>query len=203
MDDIVVIALFRHGLTEENKRRAYLGWNDSPLCPESMRLRTSNRYEHYFSSDLQRCISTAILLFQNKSLTILQELREMNFGEWEGKTYDDLKEDKLYEKWLSNPLFSSPPGGESFQTFTKRVDTGWKFISQHIISDNHKSGAIVTHGGVIRYLLSKLAPEQRDFWSWQTSHNQGYELTFDREALRRGERYISLLDVPLMANENG
>lgn len=203
MDDSVVIALFRHGLTEENKRKAYLGWNDSPLCPESKRIGTRKRYDHYFSSDLQRCITTVKLLFPNNDLTVLQELREMNFGEWEGKTYYDLKEDKLYQKWLSDPLFSSPPGGESFQTFTKRVDTGWKFISQHIISGNYNSGAIVTHGGVIRYLLSKFAPEQRDFWSWQTSHNQGYELRFDCEGLRRGERCISLLEVPLMANENG
>ena len=203
MDDTVVIALFRHGLTEENKRRAYLGWNDSPLCPESMWLRTSNKYEHYFSSDLQRCKSTAMILFPNKGLTTLQELREMNFGEWEGKTYDDLKEDRLYQKWLSDPLLSCPPGGETIQQFTKRVDTGWELISQQMIAGNLKSCAIVTHGGVIRYLLSKYAPEQRDFWSWQTPHDHGYELTFDREALRRGERCISLLEVPLMANENG
>ena len=70
MDDTVVIALFRHGLTEENKRKAYLGWNDSPLCPESKRIGTSKRYEHYFSSDLQRCISTVKLLFPNKNLTV-------------------------------------------------------------------------------------------------------------------------------------
>ncbi|MEH7111214.1 histidine phosphatase family protein [Neobacillus niacini] len=199
----MVIALFRHGLTEENKRRAYLGWNDSPLCPESMRIRTKNRYDHYFSSDLHRCITTVKHLFPNKGVTIFKELREMNFGEWEGKTYDDLKEDKLYQNWLSDPFLSCPPEGETFQTFAKRVETGWKFISHHIISNNYKSGGIVTHGGVMRYLLSHFAPEQRDFWSWQTPHNKGYELTFDREALRRGERCISLLEVPLMAKENG
>ena len=33
MDDTVAISLFRHGLTEANKRHAYLGWTDSPLCP--------------------------------------------------------------------------------------------------------------------------------------------------------------------------
>ena len=35
MDDAVVVALFRHGLTEENKRKAYIGWTDSPICEDA------------------------------------------------------------------------------------------------------------------------------------------------------------------------
>ncbi|MEH7178365.1 histidine phosphatase family protein [Neobacillus vireti] len=199
----MVITLFRHGLTEENKRKAYLGWKDSPLCPESMRIAISNRYELYFSSDLQRCITTAKLLFPEDEVTILPELREMNFGIWDGKTYDDLIDEEVYQKWLSDPFFTSPPGGETFQHFTKRVDIGWELISQQMLGGNHKSCSVVTHGGVIRYLLSKFAPIQRDFWSWQTPHNQGYELIFARKALRRGERCISLQEVPLTVKEDG
>ena len=35
MDDAVVVALFRHGLTEENKRKAYIGWTDSPILEDA------------------------------------------------------------------------------------------------------------------------------------------------------------------------
>lgn len=203
MDDRVVIALYRHGLTEENKRKAYLGWNDSPLCCESLKITISRRYEHYFSSDLQRCISTAKILFPNTKLFLLDHLREIDFGKWEGKTYNDLKEDRLYQQWLSDPIKNCPPSGESFQQFTNRVQAGWKKIINEVLSQNIRRCAVVTHGGVIRYLLSEFAPERKEFWSWQAPHEQGFELIFERESLRRGKRCTLLLEVPLTVKEHG
>ncbi len=203
MDDTVVVALFRHGLTEENKRKAYLGWNDSPLCPESKKISTSTRYNLYFSSDLPRCITTATILFPDKELNLLYHLREMNFGKWEGKTYGDLKEVPLYQRWLSDPISFSPPEGESFLEFTRRVSMGWEKITEEILSQNIQRCAIITHGGVIRYLLSECAPEHRDFWTWQVPHHLGYELVFDKEALRRRDRCTLLREVPLTAKELG
>jgi alpha-ribazole phosphatase len=203
MDDTVVVALFRHGLTEENKRKAYLGWNDSPLCPESTKLSTSSRYDHYFSSDLPRCISTANILFPNKDLNLLSHLREMNFGQWDSKTYADLKEVPLYQRWLSDPKSYSPPEGETFVEFTRRVSIGWDKITEDILSQTIERCAIITHGGVIRYLLSEFAPQHSDFWTWQVPHHQGYELVFEKEALRRRDRCTLLREVPLTAKELG
>ncbi|PAE42416.1 hypothetical protein CHI06_11880 [Bacillus sp. 7884-1] len=203
MDDNVVIALFRHGLTEENKRKAYLGWNDSPLCTESANLSTSSRYDLYFSSDLQRCITTASLLFPNNNLNLLPHLREMNFGLWEGNTYQDLKKLPHYQRWLSDPVSYCPPGGESFQEFTHRVQNGWDKMTEEIISRKVGTCAIITHGGVIRYLLSEFAPKPSDFWSWQVPHHHGFELVFKREALRRGIRCTLLQEVHLTAKEHG
>lgn len=203
MDGTVVVALFRHGITEENKRKAYLGWSDSPLCPESKAMTTNNRYDIYFSSDLTRCINTATILFPNQDLKLLTSFREMNFGKWEGKTYEDLKEDSRYQCWLSDYNTYCPPEGESFADFTERVNTGWKRIKDEILSQNVQRCAIITHGGNIRYLLSEFAPKPSDFWSWQAPHHQGFELVFKKEALRRGERCILLREVPLMAKEHG
>lgn len=203
MDDSVVIALFRHGLTVENKRKAYLGWTDSSLCPDSPIMSTSNMYDLYFSSDLPRCITTANKLFPNKDLTLLTHLREMNFGKWEGKTYEDLKEVPLYQRWLSDPIVYCPPEGESFVDFIKRLEIGWEKITKKIISQNVRRCAIITHGGVIRYLLSEYAPIKSDFWSWQVLHHQGFELVFEIEALRRRDRCTLLREVPLTAKEHG
>ncbi|MFJ5761285.1 histidine phosphatase family protein [Neobacillus sp. NPDC093182] len=203
MDDTVVVALFRHGLTGENKRKAYLGWNDSPLCSESKKISISNRYQRYFSSDLSRCISTANILFPNNDLYLLSHLREMNFGKWEGKTYEDLKEVPLYQRWLSDPISYCPPEGESFMDFTRRVSIGWDKITKEILSHNIQGCALMTHGGVIRYLLSEFAPQHSDFWSWQVPHHQGYELVFAKEAFRRRERCTLLREVPLTAKGLG
>ena len=203
MDDRVVIALFRHGLTEENKRKAYLGWNDSPLCPESQNLATTSTYERYFSSDLNRCISTAKLLFPNETLFFLKELREMDFGKWQGKTYEELKIEKLYQQWIEDPIHICPPDGESFQQFSTRVQKGWGRMTQEILTNNIQRCAVITHGGVIKYLLAEFAPEQKEFWNWKVPHGYGIELVFEREALRRGERCILLQEVPLTGNVHG
>jgi len=203
MDDRVVIALFRHGLTEENKRRGYLGWTDSPLCPETQHLTTDRRYDCYFSSDLYRCIRTGKLLFPGAVPELLADFREMNFGKWERKTYEELKDDPLYRQWLADPLQHRPPDGESFQQFAGRVAKGWGKVRQKILDSHLHSSAIITHGGVIKHLLAAYAPEPRAFSSWQIPHGRGYELIFDREALRRNERCTLLQEVPLTENGHG
>ncbi|WP_257346878.1 histidine phosphatase family protein [Pseudalkalibacillus decolorationis] len=206
MDELVVIALFRHGVTEDNTRKAYCGWTDSPLCSEELTrippFHTS--YNSYFSSDLTRCKQTSNLLFPNATPILIPELREMHFGQWEGKTYSDLKELKEYQEWISNPVTYSPPEGESFKNFTDRIEHGLGKVVHSLIQQPHThSAAIVTHGGVIRYILSKYAPSKKTFWEWPVPHGRAYELRFKKEALRRGERCTLLQEVLLTENERG
>ncbi|KAB2328599.1 hypothetical protein F7731_25105 [Cytobacillus depressus] len=201
MDDVVAISLFRHGLTEANKRHAYLGWSDSPLCQKAGRV--ERQYDFLFSSDLGRCLETAKMLFPDNQPHPHSEFREMNFGAWEGKTYEDLKLDPEYQTWLADPFSTKPPDGESFKEFSERVDSGWKMVTDAILSASLKKVAIVTHGGVIRTFLSKWAPEEMDFWDWQAHHGKGYELIWTQDGLRRGERCTSLREVPLTANQTG
>ncbi|WP_237389649.1 histidine phosphatase family protein [Bacillus sp. USDA818B3_A] len=203
MDDHVVIALFRHGLTEENKRKAYMGWSDSPLCPETQNLATTRTYECYFSSDLQRCVRTANLMFGNAEIFHLKELREMNFGKWEGKTYEELKDEELYRQWVDDPITIHPPDGESYPQFSKRVQNSWNQITQMLLSKNIRRCALITHGGVIRLLLEKFAPEEKPFWSWNVPHGTGFELIFEKVALRRRERCTLLQEVPITGKELG
>ncbi|MED3624048.1 histidine phosphatase family protein [Neobacillus thermocopriae] len=203
MDDLVVIALFRHSLTEANKRKAYLGWSDSPLCPITIDHSQMRMYDCYFSSDLTRCISTGKMLFPQAVPIRLKEFRELNFGKWEGKTYEDLRNDTLYQQWLTAPERFRPPNGESYLEFIHRVEAGWNIVIEKILSGPFKSAAIITHGGPIKFLLTKFAPIQKEFWSWQVPHDQGFELIFNREQLRRGERCISLQEVPLTVKRHG
>ncbi|MFZ7943464.1 histidine phosphatase family protein [Neobacillus sp. 19] len=187
MDDRVVIALFRHGVTEENKRKAYLGWNDSQLLAETRNQSPLKSYESYFSSDLQRCLSTLNLFFPNQKPIILENFREMNFGDWEGLTYEELKDNEHYRQWISDPVNIFPPKGEAFHEFTNRVQNGWNTMIHTVLTQQLKNCAVITHGGVIRYLLSEYAPEEKEFWSFQVRHDQGFELIFTREALKGGD----------------
>lgn len=205
MDDTVAIALFRHGLTEENKRRAYLGWTDSPLCSLAKKgLRVEQpKYDLVVSSDLGRCRETAAILFPDCQPEFVMGLREMHFGNWEGKTYEELKEDSFYQDWLDDYFTVRPPGGESFTEFAFRVEEGWGNIVSRIMEIDARNTAVITHGGVIRHLLSLYAPVKKEFWDWSIPHDRGYELLWCKENLRRGERCTLLREVPLTANPNG
>jgi alpha-ribazole phosphatase len=209
MDDGVVVALFRHGLTEYNKQKAYMGWTDASICEEA-RTDLTNRsfhpspYDMVVTSDLKRCLQTANLLFPEHETIPFQEFREMNFGPWEGKTYDDLAGDPQYEKWIGDYMDIRVPGVENFSDFSKRIEAGWKKISNIILSKNIGKMAIVTHGGVIRYLLSIYGSFEKEFWEWKVPHGNGFELDWSSQAaFRRGERCTLLREVPLTENQIG
>ena len=204
----MVITLFRHGVTEDNVRRAFLGWNDSPLTENAERELAAYQfsplaYDLFISSDLQRCQATMKLLFPQVEPVALHEFREMCFGDFEGKTNEDMKEWKAYQHWMSDWTSLPIPNGESYQQFTNRVQKGWNKLLQLIDENNARKPFITTHGGVIRCLLTRFVDDKKDFWDWNVPHGSGYQLTFQRDDLRRGNRCTLLQAVPLMEKENG
>lgn len=206
MDESLAITLLRHGLTEENERHAYIGWSDFSLS-EKGRKQLSHygifptSFDEYVCSDLKRCVETAQLLFPNQSFHKCPAFREMHFGKWEGKTYEELKNDGLYQRWLQDFQSVQPPTGESFQQFTERIDSGWnQFICKLSLNGGNKA-VIVSHGGVIRYLLSKFSPIKSDYWDWKVPIGTGFELIWKHG---RGKgRCTSLREVILTGNPNG
>lgn len=207
MDDGVVVALFRHGLTELNKQKTYMGWTDAPVCEEGKEGLTAlhpNPYQVVVSSDLTRCLQTAEILFPEKEPIPFLELREMNFGPFEGKRYEELAGDPQYEAWIGSQFETSVRGAETFTGFKKRVDEGWEKVSTLITRNGVDSLAIVTHGGVLRYLLSKFAPTEKSFWEWRVPHGNGFQFVWSsKEAFRRGERCTLLREGLLTEKQNG
>ncbi|MGI8386531.1 histidine phosphatase family protein [Robertmurraya sp. P23] len=195
MDDCVVMALCRHGLTEANKKRAYLGWTDSPLCHHPSPLVT--KYEGYFTSDLGRCLSTLQAFFPEVEPIRMSELREMHFGDFEGCTFDELEDNDEYKKWLNHYKEIATPNGESFQQFVRRIDSGWNKMISEVKNNHWKRSFVVTHAGVIRHLLASFAPDERAYWDWNVSHDYYYELLFSNKAFEKGERAFSLKKVSI------
>ncbi|MDQ0218589.1 histidine phosphatase family protein [Peribacillus cavernae] len=205
MDDNLVVTLFRHGLTFANERKAYLGWTDSALSRKGKEQlsQIADDVQAVFSSDLTRCIDTAAILFPKIPAIKKREFREIHFGAWEGKTYQALQDDSDYQNWLEQPFTRTPPGGENYEKFADRIQSGWEACMDEVMSQGVKRTAIVTHGGVIRYLLMKFAPVERAFWEWSVTHGTGWELTFKTDDLRRGKRCILLQEVHITANHDG
>jgi alpha-ribazole phosphatase len=107
-----------------------------------------------YTSPLRRCAETARMLAEGREcpLETLDAVRELNFGRFEGHTYDDLARDypELYRRWMESPTEVEFPGGESFAVMRRRVLTGVRELS---VRHAGQTIALVTHGGVIRTLL--------------------------------------------------
>jgi alpha-ribazole phosphatase len=203
----MVIALFRHGLTKENEKKAYIGWQDSPLSEKGIKQLKEksfcpNMYEQLFSSDLLRAKQSADFLFPFQEKTESFFFRELNFGDWEGKTYHQLKENGWYRKWMDDPFTIAPPNGESFPDFAERVEKGWQMLMD--ASHDSQKLAVVTHGGVIRYLLHRYSKEEKGFFDYNVAIESGFELMWeDINCFRRRERCTLLQEAALTEKRNG
>ncbi|WP_339232853.1 histidine phosphatase family protein [Geobacillus sp. FSL W8-0032] len=206
----LALTLIRHGMTEENRRRAYIGWLDVPLAAEERerlrRLRTERfaPLDLLVGSDLRRCRETAACLFPGREADwCAAEWRELSFGAWEGRTFADLKDDRAYRRWLESPEAAAPPGGESYAEFQRRI---MQALAK-TLALAERSGAchvvVVTHGGPIRLLLERYAPALRPFWEWEAPFAGGYTLESTLERWKEGKRCISLSAVRFKESENG
>jgi alpha-ribazole phosphatase len=177
-------------MTKENEEKKYIGWTDVTLSKKGeAELRQSagktGKHKKVFSSPLTRCIQTAEILYPNQKVNFVPHLKEMHFGLFEGKTYAQLKDEKAYTDWLTDPFFHHPPGGESFADFAERVDRGWKQVVEDVEATKASSAVIITHGGVIRQLLSVLTSARKSFFAWDIPYGGGYELIWTNGALGR------------------
>ena len=105
-----------------------------------------------FSSPLKRCVTLAKYIQNNiKALSYEQDSRlmEMNFGDWEMKTWNDISPEQL-NPWMEDFVNVKVSNGESFVELHKRVD---EFLSDKISKKSNIPIIIVAHAGIIRSIL--------------------------------------------------
>ena len=156
------IIFVRHGQTEWNVLGRYQGQTDIALSPlgieQAEKLAAHfpvDKVEAVYSSDLVRAMTTARCVADLFSLTVepRPELRELNFGDWEGLTYDE-----IVAKWPDalNNFFQHPdvleiPHGESFPKLRERaLDAVEKIVACH----PNQTVAVFAHGAIQRTILT-------------------------------------------------
>lgn len=157
--------LIRHGLTESNRRGVYAGRRtDAELAPEGIRelLSLKEAYDYpkadlVLCSPLTRCIQTAGVLYPEAELQVVPSMAEIDFGEFDGHTLEELRDREDYRHWMANSVKEAPPGGESMEEFGRRVAVGLSSILAHVMQNEIRDTAIVTHGGVIRAIMGTMA----------------------------------------------
>lgn len=121
----------------------------------------------FYSSDLQRCIQTAMRIqaYQpERPLTIEQfaQLREQSFGNWEGQSYSEVEANdaEAYADFWLNPAGNVPSGGESFTAMSKRVTA---LMERWVTEKAGQDIVISAHAGPIRAMIGyalKISPQQ-------------------------------------------
>lgn len=164
------IILIRHGLTEWNLKKKYCGAQDIGLHAEGkIQARRIHRrlkgikLSKVYSSSAKRAMQTAKIVFRKCRIEKTPELKEMDFGCFEGMTHVQImkKYPRIYRKWLHNPFCVTVPGGESLTMFRKRVVSVFKRIaSKH----NNETIAVVSHGGAISIFIAHILKSANDFW---------------------------------------
>jgi alpha-ribazole phosphatase len=167
-------------MTNANKERLYCGYTDQPLSYEGIeelrRLKTETPFptaEHYVTSGLRRTIETLEILHDKMPDTIIEQLNEYNFGDFEMKNYDELKENPDYLCWISGNENISCPNGESRQKFRERIKCGFGLVREM----NVDSVFVVCHGGVIASLMIMLFADRKKCYSeWLPKNGHGYTI---------------------------
>lgn len=125
------LTLIRHGKTPSNKEHRYLGVTEEALSEDGRKQLEILAEKDIlrkpwllFISPMLRCQESAGILFPGKKAYPIEEWREMNFGAYEGKNYEDLKNDSYYQKWIDSSGTLPFPEGESQQEYIKRCHRG-------------------------------------------------------------------------------
>lgn len=162
--------LVRHGETPGNQERRYIGWEDPPLAAtgEAQAAALAQNLKNVpitavYSSDLRRAVHTAEILAAPYGLAVQIDprLREINFGDWSGLTYDEIAAlaPEQLQRWVADPVSNPPPRGETLAQLTERV----------LQALPQEDGAlVVTHGGPLRAIVSHFTG--RPFWQIPAPH---------------------------------
>ena len=164
----LVLSFLRHGETELLTQGLVLrGRLDDLLTAQGeQQMHTAidtalpkQSWQAIISSPLSRCAKIAKQKSAQYGLPIvlMDELGEMDFGEWEGKFTAELFEQYPDDMalWWQSPTKFTPPNGESITSFAKRIDTALIKIKQFAKANHYDKLCIISHGGVIKYLYCK------------------------------------------------
>ncbi|MDF2566776.1 MAG: Fructose-2,6-bisphosphatase [Oscillospiraceae bacterium] len=159
----------------------YIGSTDIDLCEQGIKelQELSVDFEYPFaqivySSPLKRCLQTAEVLYPDVLTIPINGMREYDFGDFEDKPMNELKNDERFKVWIESGMTKAPQGGELKQDFDARIEQAFEEVLKDMMSKGITSAALITHGGVIMNLLTLLGLPKRSPLDWTVGNGKGY-----------------------------
>ena len=191
------VYLIRHGTTAANEERLYYGATDVSLSEKGIaELRELYEEGGYpdvkactvFTSGMVRTKETLDILFPNTEFQIEPDFREMDFGKFEKRSYEELKDDPEYQEWITGDYMANVcPEGESGNNQCERaVRAFWRVLER-----TKGDVLIISHSGTVIGIMQSLFPDEgENRWYWQCCGGCGYAVEMD------GEKAVSYVKIP-------
>jgi len=173
------LILIRHGETDDNKNQNLCGWSDPCLNDNGRKAAEALAsyvkdiaFDLIITSGLRRSEETAAIIRKERKIEhlALEDLRELNFGDFEGSKMKDIKDKQpeLYRQLEKDFIHFKFPKGESLKEMNARVIAA----TNKLLDDyKDKSLAIVAHSGVIRCILAHfITGDINKHWSFRVEH---------------------------------
>ncbi|MEG0229306.1 MAG: histidine phosphatase family protein [Oscillospiraceae bacterium] len=158
------------GKAENSEKYLYMGQEDYSLTKkgedELLLLKENFMYpdvQMVYSSPLQRCIKTAEIIYPERFIAIDENLKEFNMGVLQKKSLKQLEKNTHFKNFIEKGLSYAIPGGESGEDFSLRCIGAVKNIFTNMMKDKINSVAVVTHPGIIMYIISAMGIPKVDF----------------------------------------
>lgn len=166
------IYVVRHGETEWNTIKKLQGWKNSELTKKGIRGAKLLKkrledvdFDFIYSSPQTRALETAEYIRKDdEKLIVLDEIKEMGFGEWEGLEKERLEIEyrREYYNFWNKPHLYQPSGGESFAELYSRIQIGLN----KVIQNGGENVLLVSHGVVIKAIQTMVKGHSlKEFWT--------------------------------------
>lgn len=174
----MTVYLLRHGETEFNAQRRYLGRTDLPLSPKGREelVRADFSPKAVYISPLCRTAQTAEILFPEAERQVVPDFREMDFGIFEGRSAAEMAEDPAYRQWVDGSCLGPVPGGESRAVFSERTCAAFAALLDGATAAGEDQLVIVAHGGTQMAVMERFARPRQDYYTWLGPNGGGYVL---------------------------
>lgn len=195
--------ILRHGRTNANSEGKYIGKTDLPLSEDGRdelcakyRMYEYPKVERVYSSPLERAIMSAEIMFPDREIVIVDDLREMDFGVFEGVKAEDAVTLDSYKKWLRGGLDNPPPNGESLRNMLLRCYASLNAIIRNMMDDEVLRAGIMTHSGIMMNMLSCFGLPKMKAMEFMCGVGEGYEVLVTAQMWQQSGCFEILRKIP-------
>ena len=200
------VVLSRHALCQGNREHRYVGCRtDEPLCEDGLAQARARALlikpvlasegiaapKDVYVSPMRRVNQTAAMLYPQANLVEVNDLREMDFGDFEGRSAQEMADDAAYRAWVDGMCEGACPNGESRPQFISRTCAAFESLLFATRDRGEQSLFVCAHGGTLMAIMSAYAKPSRSYFDWHVGPCHGFICTVEFA----DNQNLSLVDV--------
>lgn len=190
------LELIRHGETLWQTQHRYQGRSDISLSPAGRAALHPAAVcpKVVYVTSLGRTRETAAILFPQADQMEIPGLEEMDFGLFEGRSFQEMADDPAYRSWVEGGCLGRCPQGESKGEFCQRVCRSFEELMERALERGERKLTIVAHGGTIMALMERFGAPKRSYFQWHVDSGRGFLLRAEDWPRRKALELLAPVD---------